>query len=50
MFPAAINIYWVSISFVQLATIGVLNTNYFKRQVGLMPKLEKPKTIQAVFV
>jgi hypothetical protein len=50
MFPAAINIYWCTVSLVQLATVGMLHTKYFKQQVGLITKPVKPKIIQAAFV
>lgn len=50
MFPAAINIYWCTVSLVQLATVGILHTKYFKQQVGLINKPIKPKIIQAAFV
>ena len=43
MFPAAINIYWCTVSLVQLATVGMLHTKYFKQQVGLITKPVKPK-------
>lgn len=50
MFPAAINIYWCTVSLVQLVTVGILHTKYFKTKVGLITAPIKPKIIQAAFV
>jgi len=50
MFPAAINLYWLTVSCIQCATVGMLHTKYIKQQVGLINKAQKPKVIQAAFV
>lgn len=50
MFPAAINVYWCTISFVQLATTAILHTKYFKEHAGILQKVQKQKIIQAAFV
>lgn len=50
MFPAALNIYWCTVSMVQLATVAMLHTKYLKTKVGLIAKVQKPKVIQAAFV
>lgn len=50
MFPAAINIYWMTVSFVQCITVGVMHTTYFKQRIGVVNKVLKPKLIQAVIV
>jgi membrane protein insertase Oxa1/YidC/SpoIIIJ len=50
MFPAAINMYWLTVSVIQCGTVGMLHTRYFKEQLGVVQKVHKPKVIQAAFV
>ena len=50
LFPAALNIYWVTASTFQLAIVAVLHTKYFKQKIGLEKKIVKPKIVQAVFM
>jgi membrane protein insertase Oxa1/YidC/SpoIIIJ len=50
MFPAAINMYWITVSFVQCLTVGMMHTRYFKEKIGVINKVVKPKPLQAVIV
>ncbi len=50
MFPAAINIYWMTVSLVQCLTVGMLHTRYFKEKIGVVNKVHRPKILQAVIV
>ncbi len=50
MFPAAINIYWCTISFVQLITVGMLHTKVFQLKTGIIHKVQKPAVIQAAII
>ncbi len=50
LFPAALNIYWVTVSSFQLAVVAMLHTKYFKQQIGVERVVVKPKIVHAVFV
>lgn len=50
MFPAAINIYWCTISLVQLVTVGMLHTKAFQLKTGIIHKVQKPTVIQAAII
>ncbi len=50
MFPAAINMYWLTVSCVQCLTVGMLHTKAIKTHFGIINKFQKPKVIQAAFV
>ncbi len=50
MFPAAINMYWLTVSCIQCLTVAMLHSKYMKAQFGVSQKVMKPKIIQAAFV
>jgi membrane protein insertase Oxa1/YidC/SpoIIIJ len=50
MFPAAINMYWMTVSCIQCLTVAMLHTRYIKQKVGIINKVQKPKILQAAFV
>lgn len=50
MFPAAINMYWLTVSFIQCITVALLHSKAIKTHFGIINKVHKPKVIQAAFI
>ena len=50
LFPAALNIYWLTFAVSQLTLMGIINSKYIKKKYELIQEKPVPKIVQAVFV
>ena len=50
LFPAAINLYWVTFSVMQVGLMASINTNFIQRRFGLIKEAAVSQISRAVFI